>query len=126
MADSRFDETDAREVIRDLRTYELLLKGLMDESTDRTYSTQERNALQERYTSLKIDLKERHRQFNLGSVSRDLNSTEGAFLSPALCHAFVQLSAPVNSHPSKWYSSLESAHYEIVTLLRPLEEMYPE
>lgn len=121
-----FDESDAAEVIYELRHYLNRIHELKERVFEKnTFRPGEREVLRTNYTALKDDLKERSRHLSKVSVERTLNVTESAFLAPAIMKAAVSLSAPVNSHPTKWRDGLYCAHMDVNHLLRPLQEMFP-
>lgn len=99
---TKFDEGDALDVILDLRK---LLERIA-ELKAKVFETEvflpnELQILKGLYADLKSDLKDRSHEFKKVSVEERLNSTEHAFLAPAITKASVSLSAPINSHPKK-------------------------
>ena len=123
---TNFDESDASVVILDLREVLHCIHHLKERVFEKdVFLPSELEELKNLYTTLKSDLKDRSHEFGKVSVESRLNTTEHAFLAPAIRKASVSLSAPINSHPTKWRDGLYCAHMDVAHLLRPLEEMFP-
>jgi hypothetical protein len=116
-----FLETDAVEVVRQLRVFLRDINQMVDALGGKeTVELEEKLWLQDLLRALKDRLKE-------AGKSRSENPLASTFLIPAVRGVASKLRMPVNSHPiqSDWFSAVYSARADLIVDLGRLERRFP-
>ena len=121
-----FDPSDLRAVASAMRVFEQRcdeILALLGEK--RGLSPLERSEIEDRYRSLKADLKEASKYRTLSGRRQPLTRAEACFYDPAVRRAAVDLRPATNSHPisSRWFSAVYEARSEFSFWLHNLGEL---
>ena len=114
---SRFDPEDATPVLGAMAAFESRCEEIMALiSEKRRLNPDELADVQERYRSLKSDLKEAVKSPYVHEPrrKRELTVCESAFYDPAVRRAHIALRPPTNSNPisSQWFGAVHEAQME--------------
>lgn len=121
------DEQHAREVIGKMRSFCGAANELMALHKPRL-NRLEKDELQQRFKSLKEEIKRYAKVGTVSGESRALSECERFFFEPAVSTAAANILVSVNADPAtqKWFDCVYGINTDIGHLLSQLEEQYPD
>jgi hypothetical protein len=122
------EEQHAREVITKMRRFSTEANELMKLHDGKTrFNRMEKDELQQRFKSLKEELKRHAKTGTVDGEKRPRSEIERCYFEPAMSTATANITVSVSADPENpaWFSCIYGIHGDVEHLLSQLEDQFP-